>query len=45
MDGNEIFMPKKYDIIVNMKNNPESIAYCVKYEVSELIKFTKFLDE
>lgn len=41
----EIFMPKKYKVIVKIKNNPDRTAYCVKYRVTDLIKFTQFLDE
>lgn len=41
----EICMPKKYKVIVKIKNNPDRAAYCVKYRVSDLIKFTQFLDQ
>jgi len=38
-------MPKKYKVIVKVNNNPDGTAYCVKYRVSDLLKFTQFLDE
>ena len=38
-------MPKKYKVIVKIKNNPDGTAYCLKYRVTDLIKFTWFLDE
>jgi hypothetical protein len=38
-------MAKKYKIIVKIRNNPDGTAYCVKYRVNDLIKFTRFLDE
>ena len=41
----EIFMPKKYKAIVKVKNNLDGTAHCVKYRVTDLIKFTQFLDK
>ena len=41
----EIFMPKKYKANVKIKNNPDGTARCVKYRVTDLIKFTRFLDQ
>ena len=38
-------MPKKYKVIVKIKNNPDGTAYCIKYRVADLIKFTQFLDK
>ena len=38
-------MSKKYKAIVKIKNNPDGTAHCVKYRVSDLKKFTQFLDE
>ena len=38
-------MPKKYKVIVKIKNNPDRTAHCVRYRVTDLIKFTQFLDE
>ena len=32
-------MPKKYKVIAKVKNNPDGTAQCVKYGVSDLIKF------
>jgi len=37
-------MPKKYKVIVKVKNNPDGTAHCVKYRVTDLIRFTRFLD-
>jgi len=37
-------MSKKYKIIVKVSNKPDGTAYCVKYRVNDLVKFTKFLD-
>lgn len=37
-------MSKKYKVIVKIKNNPDGTAHCVKYRVTDLIKFTLFLD-
>ena len=36
--------PKKYEIIVKIKNNADNSAHCVKYRVDNLLKFTEFLD-
>ena len=41
----EILMPKKYKAIVKVKDNPDGTAYCVKYRVGDLMKFTQFLDK
>lgn len=38
-------MPNKYTVIVKIKDNPNGTAHCVKYRVSDLKKFTQFLDE
>jgi hypothetical protein len=38
-------MPKKYKVIVKIKNNPDGSAYCIKYRVTDLLKFTQFLDK
>lgn len=38
-------MPKKYKVIAKIKNNPDGTAKCVKYGVSDLIKFCQFLDK
>ncbi|MDA3890279.1 MAG: hypothetical protein PF517_01295 [Salinivirgaceae bacterium] len=38
-------MPKKYKVIVKIKNNLYGTAYCVKYRVDDLLKFTLFLDK
>lgn len=38
-------MPNKYAVIVKVKNNPDGTAYCLKYRVTDLIKFTQFLDK
>ena len=38
-------MPKKYKIIVKIKNNPDGSAHCIKYRVTDLLKFTQFLDK
>ncbi|PIY34578.1 MAG: hypothetical protein COZ08_01155 [Bacteroidetes bacterium CG_4_10_14_3_um_filter_42_6] len=38
-------MAKKYKVIVKIRNNPDRSAYCVKYRVDDLLKFTSFLDE
>jgi hypothetical protein len=38
-------MPNKYVVIVKIKNNPDGTAHCVRYRVSNLIKFTQFLDK
>lgn len=38
-------MAKRYVAIAKIKNNPDGSAYCVKYRFSDLLKFTKFLDE
>jgi len=38
-------MPNKYIVIVKIKNNPDGTAYCVKYRVTNLVKFTQFLDK
>ncbi len=37
-------MPNKYMVIVKIKNNPDGTTDCVRYRVSDLIKFTQFLD-
>lgn len=37
-------MPKKYKVIVKVNNNADGTAYCVKYRVNDLLKFTQFLD-
>ena len=36
---------KRYKVIVKIKNNADGTAKCVKYRVSDLLKFTSFLDE
>ncbi len=41
----DIFMPNKYKVIVKIKNNANGSAHCVKYRVSDLMKFTEFLDK
>jgi len=41
----EILMSKRYKAIVKIKNNPDGSAYCIKYRVNDLIKFTRFLDQ
>ncbi len=38
-------MSKKYKVIVKIKNNPDGSAYCIKYRVTDLLKFTQFLDK
>ncbi len=38
-------MPNKYAVIVKVKNNPDGTAHCLKYRVTDLIKFTQFLDK
>lgn len=38
-------MPKKYKVIVKISNNPNGTAYCVKYRVNDLLKFTQFIDK
>jgi hypothetical protein len=38
-------MSKKYKVIVKINNNPNGTAYCVKYRVDDLLKFTQFLDK
>ncbi len=38
-------MPKKYKVIVKIKNNPDGSAHCIKYRVTDLLKFTQFLDK
>ncbi len=38
-------MVKKYKVIVKIKNNLDGTAHCVKYRVTNLIKFTQFLDK
>lgn len=37
-------MPKKYRVIVKIRNNPDGSAYCLKYRVNSLKKFCDFLD-
>lgn len=37
-------MSKKYKVIVKIRNNPDGTAYCVRYRVNDLKKFTVFLD-
>ncbi len=37
-------MPKKYKVIAKINNNQNGTAYCVKYRVDDLLKFTQFLD-
>jgi len=32
-------------VIVKIKNNPDCTAHCVKYRVTDLIKFTLFIDK
>ncbi len=41
----EISMSKKYKVIVKINNNSDGTAYCVKYRVDDLLKFTQFLDK
>lgn len=38
-------MPNKYAVIVKVKNNTDGTAHCLKYRVTDLIKFTQFLDK
>ncbi len=38
-------MPKRYKIIAKIENNPDGTARCVKYRVTDLKKFTQFLDK
>ncbi len=38
-------MPKRYKIIAKIENNPDDTARCVKYRVTDLKKFTEFLDK
>ena len=38
-------MPNKYVVIVKIKNNSDGTAHCVRYRVTDLIKFTQFLDK
>lgn len=38
-------MPNKYTVIVKIKNDPDGTAHCLKYRVTDLIKFTQFLDK
>jgi len=38
-------MPSKYAVIVKVKNNTDGTAHCLKYRVTDLIKFTQFLDK
>ena len=38
-------MSKRYKAIVKIKNHPDGSAYCIKYRVNDLIKFTRFLDQ
>ena len=41
----KIFMPNKYKVIVKVKNNVDGTAHCLKYRVTDLMKFTLFLDK
>jgi hypothetical protein len=36
--------PKKYKVIAKVGNLPDGKAKCVKYRVTNLVKFTVFLD-
>lgn len=38
-------MSKRYIAIVKIGNKPDGSALCLKYRVSNLLSFTKFLDE
>ena len=38
-------MANKYKVIVKVKNNPDRTAHCVKYRVTDLIRFAQFLDK
>jgi len=38
-------MSKRYKVIVKIGNNSDGSAHCLKYRVSDLKKFTAFLDE
>lgn len=38
-------MSKKYKVIVKITNNPDGTAFCVKYRVNDLLRFTQFLDK
>ena len=39
-----LLMSKKYTVNAKINNNPDGSAYCVKYRVNDLIRFTNFLD-
>ena len=36
---------KRYVAIVKTGNNPDGSAHCVKYRLTDLLKFTGFLDK
>ncbi len=41
----EIFMPKRYKIITKIENNANGTTRCVKYRVTDLKKFSQFLNK